>query len=117
MPESDWRERVESSVAGQSAIVVADTGDELVGVASGIPWDRRARVVGVWVAPDWRGRGLAQLLIDQVCKWAAAAGYSEVQIETTIGNSGPQRLYERLGFVPSDDLPPPECGPVLVRQV
>jgi len=117
MPDSSWAARVESSVEGRSAIVVADTGEELVGLAGGIPWGTRARVISVWVAPRWRRRGLAQRLVETVCDWAATAGYPEAQIETSIGNSGPQKLYQELGFAPVDEPPPPDCGPVLVRQL
>lgn len=117
MPEADWSRRVEDSLIGRSALAVADAGDDLVGLAVGIAWGDRARVVGVWVAPDWRNHGLAQRLIEKVCEWAVETGYSEVQIETTLGNPGPQRLYERLGFVRSDEASPPELGPVLVRHL
>jgi GNAT superfamily N-acetyltransferase len=117
MADSAWEARVELSLSGGSAIVVADTGRELVGLAGGIPWGTRARVVSVWVASAWRHRGLAQRLVERVCEWAAAGGYAEAQIETALGNSGPQSLYERLGFVPVDEEPPPHCGPVLVRQL
>jgi GNAT superfamily N-acetyltransferase len=115
LPSSEWAARVASSVAGATVVVVADAGDELVGLAVGIPWDGRARVVSVWVAPTWRGHGVAGRLIERVCGWAARAGYREAQIETAITNPGPQALYERLGFLPVDEAPPPECRAVLVR--
>ena len=115
MPQSAWVARVESSVGRGSALVVADPGEELVGLARSIPWGARARVISAWVAPGWRRHGLAQRLVENVCDWAATAGYPEAEIETAIGNSGPQKLYEELGFIPVDEQPPPDCGPVLVR--
>lgn len=115
MPDDEWTARIESSLAGATVIVVADTGEQLVGLAAGIPWGDRARVVSVWVAPAWRGRGVAGRLVDAVCEWAVTAGYGEAQIETAVGNPGPRALYERLGFNPVDEEPPPDCGPVLVR--
>jgi GNAT superfamily N-acetyltransferase len=117
MPEAAWAARVDASLTGKSVIVVADAGDELVGLAVGIPWEHRARVVSVWVAPGWRGRGLARRLIERVCTWAVAAGYREAQIETAEGNPGPQALYRALGFVPMDGSPPPGCDCVLVRSL
>jgi GNAT superfamily N-acetyltransferase len=110
-----WAARVEASVTGASVIVVADTGEELVGLAGGVPWQGRARVVSVWVAPAWRGRGVARCLIEAVCEWAIGAGYREAQIETATTNPGPQALYQRLGFASVDEPPPPDCGAVLVR--
>jgi len=112
-----WAERVESHNAGATAIIVADDGARLVGLAAGIPFEGRARVVSVWVDPAFRGRGLAAALIEEVCAWAAGAGYAEIQIETAIGNSGPRRIYERLGFEPTDIPPPAGCDPVLVRHL
>ena len=117
MPLEAWAARVDASVAGASVIVVADTGEELIGLAGGIPWEGRARVVSVWVAPAWRGRGLARRLIESVCEWAGGAGYTEAQIETALTNPGPQALYLQLGFVAVDEPPPPDCGTVLVRRL
>ena len=113
----EWETRVASSVHGTSVIAVADSGDELVGLAVGIPWGGRARVVSVWVAPPWRRHGLAQHLIEHVCDWAARAGYREAQIETAMGNHGPRALYQRLGFAPVDEPAPPACEGVLVRSL
>jgi len=115
MPEADWIVRVDGNASGHSAIIVADAGGAFVGTAGGIPHEDRIRVVGVWVAPEFRHRGLGQALVERVCAWAASAGYGEVQIETAVDNAGPRTLYERIGFVPSDETPPPGCGPVLVR--
>jgi len=117
MPLEAWAARVEASVSGASVIVVADTGKDLVGLAGGIPWERRARIVSVWVAPGWRGHGIARRLVESVCEWAAGAGYVEAQIETAITNPGPQELYRKLGFVFLDETPPPGCGAVLVRSL
>ncbi len=115
MPMEEWAARVESSVSEKSVIVVAEDGDELVGLAAGIPWGHRARVVSVWVAPRWRRRGIAARLIEEVCAWARDAGYREAQIETARANPGPASLYQRLAFLPVDEDPPPDCGCVLVR--
>ncbi len=117
MPMEEWAARVESSVTGKSVVVVAEDDGELVGLAVGIPWDNRARVVSVWVAPPWRRRGIAAHLIEEVCAWARGSGYGEAQIETTRANPGPAGLYQRLGFLPVDDVPPPDCGGVLVRSL
>ena len=117
LPSTAWAARADSSVTGTSVIVVADTGTELVGLAVGIPWEGRARVVSVWVAPEWRSRGVARRLIESVCDWAAASGFREAQIETTMTNPGPSALYERLGFTPVDETPPPDCGAVMVRSL
>jgi len=115
MPLSAWEARVASSAAGTSVIAVAEAADELVGLAVGVPWNGRARVVSVWVEAPWRGRGLASRLIDHVCAWAARAGFAEAQIETAVGNPGPRALYERLRFLPTDEPPPPGAEHVLVR--
>jgi GNAT superfamily N-acetyltransferase len=132
MSDERWDERVRSSISGVTRLIVADAsgaggaggvaaggggggGGGLVGLAAGIPEDGRARVVAMWVDPRWRGQGLAAAIIEKVCDWAAAAGYAEIQIETVPGNDRARRLYERLGFRPTDLPKPPGCDTVLVR--
>jgi ribosomal protein S18 acetylase RimI-like enzyme len=116
LPAATWVDQVCSSVDGESVIVVADPGAPgLVGLAVGIPWGERARVVSVWVDPAWRGGGIARRMIEAVCAWAARSGYDHAQIETAVANPGPQRLYEDLGFRPVDEQPPAGCGVILVR--
>ena len=73
----------------------------LVGTAAGIPGDveGHAELVGMWVHPDWRRRGIGGLLVRAVIDWAAAAPFRAIDLWVTVGNDAAEALYARLGFV------------------
>ena len=54
-------------------------------------------IVDISIGPAARNQGIAGALIVQTQRDAAARGRG-VQLHVQIGNSGAQRLYERLGF-------------------
>ena len=63
-------------------------------------------VVCFAICPEYRGRGIATLLLDSVIRDARAEGYSFVEAYPAKSNSmqgpaftGPMRLYEKAGFV------------------
>lgn len=116
IPEQEWERRVARSLAGEALQLVAvDDDGSFAGMATGIQWDGRARVVGVWVAPDHRGGGTGSALVEAIAVWAATAGV-DCQIEAAPGNDRARALYERLGFVAVDEVPPEGCDVVLVRR-
>jgi RimJ/RimL family protein N-acetyltransferase len=54
---------------------------------------------GVYVRPDWRGRGLGEALVRQVVDHAAD---HVIVLEAGVGifNTGARRTYHKLGFRP-----------------
>jgi ribosomal protein S18 acetylase RimI-like enzyme len=55
----------------------------------------------------WRGRGLGAALTRQVLREFRSRGAQAVELKVASDNpSGAQRLYERLGFVVVERLPP-----------
>jgi ribosomal protein S18 acetylase RimI-like enzyme len=52
----------------------------------------------VAVLPEWRGHGLARVLLERVIERGRAAGATLLHLEVFDGNSSAQRLYESLGF-------------------
>ncbi|MFT4537773.1 MAG: ribosomal protein S18 acetylase RimI-like enzyme [Planctomycetota bacterium] len=65
-PLSFWQERLASE---KSAYFVATDGPNDIGMVGGGPWDddpRGAGLYSMWVAPDERGRGMADRLIEAV---------------------------------------------------
>jgi ribosomal protein S18 acetylase RimI-like enzyme len=53
-------------------------------------------LAGVWTAPQWRGRGLAFALCQQLLAEYAALGHPTCWLSAA---EGAQHLYEKLGFV------------------
>lgn len=97
-PPAFWRDRLASPVA---ATFLAVTSDADVGVAVGAPFPERDGAAGLfamWVAPEARGRGVGDELVDAVIDWARQAGYTRVVLDVGDTNVAAIRLYRRKGF-------------------
>ena len=55
-------------------------------------------LVGMWVDPAARGRGVGERLVRTVLESAAAEGLSRVVLEVAHENAPARALYERMGF-------------------
>ncbi|MEM7439152.1 MAG: GNAT family N-acetyltransferase [Pseudomonadota bacterium] len=53
---------------------------------------------GVWVADDFRGKGVARALIDFLLERAARQGFTEFGSDVELTNYASQLMHERLGF-------------------
>ena len=108
LKEEDWRKRLL-----ENPTYVAVLGGEDVGAATGCPhYDRdgAAALVGMWVAPLARGRGLACALIEEVIAWAREEGFPHLFLDVADENTAAIKLYERMGFAPTgvkNHKPPP----------
>lgn len=58
-----------------------------------------AALIGMWVAPPARGRGLGDLLVGTVLTEAAAQGFSRVVLDVAQENAAARALYDRHGFI------------------
>ncbi len=58
-------------------------------------------LVGMWVAPDYRGQGVADRLVEAVCNRARQAGAAAVMLWVTEINDRAIALYRRHGFSPT----------------
>jgi len=52
----------------------------------------------MWVAPEARGRGVAQALLQASIDWARSIGAQRVHLGVVCGNDAAARLYRRAGF-------------------
>jgi ribosomal protein S18 acetylase RimI-like enzyme len=106
LPDERWQERA-TSEDEQSAFVVERDGrfDGMVGCFVA---DDPATVflVGMWVAPELRGSGVARDLGERIVDWARARGAERVCLSVEADNVRAARLYEKCGFVETDDPPP-----------
>jgi ribosomal protein S18 acetylase RimI-like enzyme len=83
-----WVALLDGSVAGTVAAV--DRGEELY-------------VRGMAVLPRARGRRIGELLLREIEDYARARGYSNLTLSTTPFLHRAIRLYERFGFVRSEE--------------
>src|SRR4051812_28536317 len=94
--EQDWRDRA----AGRSAatyFIVSDRGVGL-GMAGGVLRNGCYELIAMWVAPDWRSKGMAQALVQQVLKHARGVGVTAVELMVAPDNAAAVALYEGMGF-------------------
>ncbi|WP_081430356.1 GNAT family N-acetyltransferase [Pseudomonas putida] len=69
---------------------------EIIGGLSLTPVPDGQWLTGLLVAPDWRGKGVARLLIDHACGAERTWLFCHPDL---------QGFYERLGFMVNEDLP------------
>ncbi|MDQ0994414.1 GNAT family N-acetyltransferase [Streptomyces sp. V3I7] len=108
--EERWRDRL--AIPGSLNLVAVRAG-EPVGMASGVPAERRpdaVELISMWVSPAARGQGAGGLLIREVARWAAAEkGATTLLLSVMPDNRAALALYERHGFKdtgePGDLLP------------
>jgi GNAT superfamily N-acetyltransferase len=101
LAEVDWRRRL----AGRAQFVVRQAG-RAVGTVGGIVENGTPELISMWVDPDWRGRGVGDVLVSAVLSWARRAGYPVVRLWVTVDNPAAQRLYARHGFRPTGAVQP-----------
>jgi ribosomal protein S18 acetylase RimI-like enzyme len=105
-PESYWRDWVEAAAVGatRSLFVVEEDGRWVGAVGCHLRIDlSETQLISMWVAPDARGRGIAQELIRAVAGWARERGCDGVYLFVQEANGPARHLYERAGFRPTGE--------------
>ena len=57
-----------------------------------------AEVCRLAVAPDYRRGSLAARLMRMACQYSMASGVTHIVVDTFVGDGGPARMYEWIGF-------------------
>jgi ribosomal protein S18 acetylase RimI-like enzyme len=102
-PKEFWLSRAAEHVGSvTSAQWVVDAGDRLVGTMSCFAdTSGRVHVVGVYLSPEYRGRGLLDCLFDAVRHWARERYVIAFVLRVACENDRAVRAYRRRGFVPT----------------
>ena len=96
-----WAQRIEDTA--HSVIYVAAVGSELVAM-TGVYQESQAKlrhiaaVWGVYVQPEYRGRGVATMLLDAGMSWAQKRDMLVIKLAVVTTNSAAIRCYMRAGF-------------------
>ena len=107
-----WRDRM---AAGRTYLA-RDVSGTLVGIATGLPGDDNAyEVVAMFVAPEARGQGCAEQLLDAVADRAREAGADRLLLHVTDINEPARRCYARYGFAETGRHWPMERDPELTE--
>lgn len=83
---------------------VAVVDGEDVGIVRGARDDSHADaawLISMWVAPEVRGQGVGEALIDAVVGWARASGAGRLLLDVGDHNRPAIALYARMGFQPN----------------
>ncbi|QKW08135.1 GNAT family N-acetyltransferase [Streptomyces sp. NA04227] len=126
-PDEFWQERTERAAEGVAAAqFVAETPDGgwdgsvtvIVEEPGGKDYfgqvieARQVHLVGVFVRPEQRGRGVTEALFEAAVDWAwSAAGVSRARLFVHRDNPRAEGFYRRFGFVPTGVLAPEADGP------
>jgi len=119
-PEVDWSNRLASGAgSGKDLPLVVEADGEPVGLA----WGRIDRddpdlayLYQMWVAPDYRGLGAGQILLEAVIAWAKTKDVRYLDLGVTFRDSPAMRLYQRFSFVPVGQPEPLRPGSDLLGQ-
>ncbi|MFH8618777.1 GNAT family N-acetyltransferase [Streptomyces sp. NPDC017979] len=102
--EARWRAM---STGPDSYNLVADVSGRPVGMARGVRLRTGAEPAyelrSVWVAPEARGWGVADLLVAAVEDWALRQGARSLRLLVAPGNAPADALYRRHGYLPTGE--------------
>jgi putative hydrolase of HD superfamily len=103
-PPDVWTSRLTSD---ESVNLLAVEDGVALGMTSALIEDGGvAHIVGMWVAPEARGRGVGRFLIETVADWARDQGLREMALWVAEPNAPARALYERCGFRPTGERQP-----------
>ncbi len=97
-----WRRSFFRSDLGrqQGLCIVAEEGGQVVGYA--VAWGTdELHIANFAVAPESRRRGVGRALMDEVLRFAAAAGARSAYLEVRVSNAAARLFYTTHGFVPT----------------
>ena len=108
-PFESWHQQLQDLPTFVAVIEESDVG--MVRIApdqanrDGIVW-----LISMWVAPESRGQGVGEALIEAIVTQARAQGHSRILLDVGDHNAPAIGLYARMGFVPTGEvsaMPPP----------
>ncbi|MEV7226462.1 GNAT family N-acetyltransferase [Polymorphospora sp. NPDC051019] len=93
-----YRRRVLDLVRARRAYVKVVDGEVVFKAELAVVTRRTAQIQGVWVAPEWRGRGIATAAMSAVMRDATGRVAPTVSLYVNDYNVPARRVYERCGF-------------------
>ena len=106
----EWRRRLGSaSSSPRVRWLIAEDAGEPVGLACGRVDPEQSEVANVfsmWVEPASRQSGIGRQLLQGIVEWARAVGARQLVLGVAATSRDAMRLYESIGFVPSDERGP-----------
>jgi GNAT superfamily N-acetyltransferase len=114
LPEQVWRQRAQGGAGSVSFIAREDgVGIGMAAIFAVANAPGRVHLVGMWVDPRHRRRGVAQALVERAVRWAKQRQAREVILWVADHNLPARLLYERVGFQPTGERQPLPSNPAL----
>lgn len=96
--QSQWRDRASHKTQYQYILAIQAT--RAIGIIGGTQNPAlEFNVVAMWVNPEFRGKGIADLLISAIKNLAISKGHSRIVLSVSQNNLRAVSLYSRHGFV------------------
>jgi GNAT superfamily N-acetyltransferase len=117
-PEQVWRQRAEGGAGSVSFIACEDgAGIGVAAIFAVADAPGRMHLVGMWVDPRHRRRGVAKVLVEQAVRWAEERRATEVILWVADHNVPARTLYQRVGFRPTGERQPLPSNPALTESL
>jgi GNAT superfamily N-acetyltransferase len=117
-PEQVWRQRAEGGTGSVNFIAWEDgAGIGMAAIFAVADDPGRMHLVGMWVHPQHRRRGVARALVERAVRWAEERRAREVILWVVDHNIAARRLYERVGFRPTGEHQPLPSNPALTESL
>ncbi|TLZ94103.1 MAG: GNAT family N-acetyltransferase [Methanobacteriota archaeon] len=104
--ERHFRKKIEQYVEGNRTerwVAEGPSGEFLgyviIGESGFLTPEVHAFLYDIWVAPDHRGKGIGQALVEWAGDWARRRGHRKIKLEVGEGNGRARHVYEKLGFI------------------
>jgi ribosomal-protein-alanine N-acetyltransferase len=91
--------RSELEIGELSFARAALEGERLVGYLLAVVIPDEAHLGNIAVHPDWRGRGIGQMLLDDLLTEARRAGVKRITLEVRESNEGARKFYYDNQFI------------------
>jgi ribosomal protein S18 acetylase RimI-like enzyme len=105
---NSWLPQTKESFRGENHVFAAREGDLLVGFCWCVIFDPgtglEGEVAELYVAPRWRGQGLAASLVAEATELFRSRQVTFACVWTRADNRAAVAAYRRAGFAPTDQL-------------
>ncbi|MEY8761959.1 GNAT family N-acetyltransferase [Chryseobacterium tongliaoense] len=93
----------------EALVMVAEENNEIVGSGYALikqtdkdyyNFESFAYLGFMYVKPEYRGRGINKLILDELIGWSRSKGISEIRLDVYDQNEAAVKAYEKAGFEP-----------------
>ncbi|MBO9617300.1 MAG: GNAT family N-acetyltransferase [Dyadobacter sp.] len=90
-------------ITGLPTVILAYENDTAIACGCFKQFDaHRIELKRMFVKPEFRGKGIASIMVDELERWGKELGYGTMILETGKGQPDAIALYRKLGY---DDIP------------